>query len=198
VTNHLVDGRLLPDHVAGHVALELCNTKALWGLSTEREYLVDFEVLALWAREHRVLTPDETRMLREAGLSDREQAAALRRVRSLRAALFTSVTTESARVRTDALAEVQRFVTRAVGRSSYWPGPGPLELHAPVGPHVVVDRCALAAHRLLAEYGPDAVGLCASAACGWVFLDPAHRRRWCSMAVCGNRAKARRFAARHR
>jgi predicted RNA-binding Zn ribbon-like protein len=31
-----------------------------------------------------------------------------------------------------------------------------------------------------------------------VFLDPSHRRRWCIMAVCGNRAKARRYADRRR
>ena len=31
-------------------------------------------------------------------------------------------------------------------------------------------------------------------ACGWVFLDPSHRRHWCVMAVCGNRAKVKRDA----
>ncbi|MGH8861125.1 MAG: CGNR zinc finger domain-containing protein, partial [Jatrophihabitantaceae bacterium] len=35
-----------------------------------------------------------------------------------------------------------------------------------------------------------------SEACGWVFLDQSHRRRWCVMAVCGNRAKAARFRRR--
>jgi len=33
---------------------------------------------------------------------------------------------------------------------------------------------------------------CPGERCGWLFLDdsPAGRRRWCSMATCGNRAKA--------
>ncbi len=36
---------------------------------------------------------------------------------------------------------------------------------------------------------------CEDPECGWLFVDcsQAHRRRWCSMADCGNRAKARRF-----
>jgi predicted RNA-binding Zn ribbon-like protein len=39
------------------------------------------------------------------------------------------------------------------------------------------------------------VGQCDDEACGWLFLDRSRsaRRRWCSMADCGNRAKARKF-----
>jgi predicted RNA-binding Zn ribbon-like protein len=34
--------------------------------------------------------------------------------------------------------------------------------------------------------------------CGWLFLDTskAGRRRWCSMAICGNRAKSERYRQR--
>jgi predicted RNA-binding Zn ribbon-like protein len=39
---------------------------------------------------------------------------------------------------------------------------------------------------------------CSSKACEWFFLDTSksHRRRWCDMTRCGNRAKVRRFYAR--
>lgn len=42
--------------------------------------------------------------------------------------------------------------------------------------------------------------ICANDGCRWVFEDTsrAGRRRWCDMATCGNRAKARRFRSRHR
>ncbi len=186
MTNHLVEGHPLPDHVAGHLALELCNTKALWGLPSEREYFTSFLVAVLWAREHEVIDADEARLLRAEPIAS--QRAALRQLRALRFALFHSVT------RGDDLAAVHAFVARAVGRSSYRRDG---HLQAPYSTAVITDRCALAAHRLLEDYGPDAVGLCASDACGWVFLDPSHRRRWCTMAVCGNRAKARRFASAH-
>ncbi|TDC22435.1 hypothetical protein E1265_15725 [Streptomyces sp. 8K308] len=43
------------------------------------------------------------------------------------------------------------------------------------------------------------VRVCGGARCALRFLDrsPAHNRRWCSMARCGNRVKARRHQARH-
>jgi predicted RNA-binding Zn ribbon-like protein len=42
--------------------------------------------------------------------------------------------------------------------------------------------------------------LCAGTDCAWLFVDrsKAGRRRWCDMAVCGNKAKSRRFNARER
>ncbi|MCE5252638.1 MAG: CGNR zinc finger domain-containing protein [Actinomycetia bacterium] len=41
---------------------------------------------------------------------------------------------------------------------------------------------------------------CADDACGWLFLDTTKNasRRWCDMADCGNRAKARRYRARRK
>jgi predicted RNA-binding Zn ribbon-like protein len=42
------------------------------------------------------------------------------------------------------------------------------------------------------------VRACPGNGCGWLFLDRSGRRRWCTMDTCGNRAKARRFAARRR
>ena len=39
---------------------------------------------------------------------------------------------------------------------------------------------------------------CAGYGCGWLFFDPSHRRHWCIMAICGNRAKARAYAERRR
>jgi predicted RNA-binding Zn ribbon-like protein len=42
------------------------------------------------------------------------------------------------------------------------------------------------------------VRACPGDDCGWLFLDPHGRRRWCDMGSCGNRAKARSFAVRHR
>jgi len=49
---------------------------------------------------------------------------------------------------------------------------------------------------------PDAgrVRECGSDTCSWLFLDRSKNgtRRWCDMAVCGNRAKARRHYAREK
>jgi predicted RNA-binding Zn ribbon-like protein len=56
----------------------------------------------------------------------------------------------------------------------------------------------LAAGNFLAAVEVSAIRACPGHDCGWLFLDPRGRRRWCTMAVCGNRAKARRHAARTR
>ena len=40
--------------------------------------------------------------------------------------------------------------------------------------------------------------ICPGDNCGWLFLDFTGRRRWCSMEVCGSRAKMRRFYERQR
>jgi predicted RNA-binding Zn ribbon-like protein len=41
--------------------------------------------------------------------------------------------------------------------------------------------------------------LCGSDTCRWAFYDRSknHTSRWCTMATCGNRAKARRFRQKH-
>jgi len=60
----------------------------------------------------------------------------------------------------------------------------------------------LAAQNLLEllRAGPDRVRRCANDACILHFYDASHggRRQWCSMASCGNRAKARRHYERSR
>ncbi len=66
---------------------------------------------------------------------------------------------------------------------------------------VVRDAAAavLAAAARLTEAGRwSRVKLCASETCRWAFVDESRNRSrtWCSMAVCGNRAKARAFRAR--
>jgi predicted RNA-binding Zn ribbon-like protein len=188
MTRHIVDGRPMPDHVAGHRALEFCNTKALWGRSDENEYLTDHTAAVIWAREHRLITPAEAASLR--GVDGARGRANLGQLRALRASLYYAAIAD------EPLDPVHAFVARAVSRSRYLRVGAAQRLHAPMSPTVLVDRVALDVHRLLEDYGTSAVGLCASDACGWVFLDPSHRRRWCTMAVCGNRAKAARFRRR--
>jgi predicted RNA-binding Zn ribbon-like protein len=52
----------------------------------------------------------------------------------------------------------------------------------------------------VAAGGTGRLRICANDGCRWVFADTSRtgRRRWCSMASCGNRAKAARHRARLR
>ena len=68
------------------------------------------------------------------------------------------------------------------------------DLFAPLWP------IARDAAELLASERLQYVRACASKTCEWLFLDESknHRRRWCDMTKCGNRAKVRRFYVRKR
>jgi len=59
---------------------------------------------------------------------------------------------------------------------------------------------ARSAAELLASDQLQFVHACASKTCEWLFLDTSksHRRRWCDMTKCGNRAKARNFYSRQK
>jgi predicted RNA-binding Zn ribbon-like protein len=72
-------------------------------------------------------------------------------------------------------------------------GPGPASWQpAWSGPETPVLAIAYAAADLLTGPRATSVNACSGVGCGWLFSDPRGRRRWCEMAVCGNRAKARR------
>jgi predicted RNA-binding Zn ribbon-like protein len=73
---------------------------------------------------------------------------------------------------------------------------GPAEISAPT----LLAPVLWSAGDLLASERRRHVRLCANDECLWLFLDEskAGTRRWCNMAACGNRAKARRHYQRTR
>ncbi len=64
------------------------------------------------------------------------------------------------------------------------------------GPSVdwIIRSIADSTAELMLTIERSRIKLCHGNRCGWLFLDesPNNRRRWCSMAECGNRAKAKR------
>jgi predicted RNA-binding Zn ribbon-like protein len=58
---------------------------------------------------------------------------------------------------------------------------------------------ARSAAEIIAEGARARLRHCANPDCGLLFYDNSrtHRRRWCSMAVCGNRSKVAAFARKH-
>ena len=71
---------------------------------------------------------------------------------------------------------------------------------APVSAPTLLAPVLWSAGDLLASDRRRRVRLCANEQCRWLFLDEskAGTRRWCDMASCGNRAKARRHYQRTR
>jgi predicted RNA-binding Zn ribbon-like protein len=202
----IIDGLRIPLPVAGVAALDFLNTRAGWPDQTN-EYLVGYPPLAVWARERGLV--DAAACRRALTSARREPTAAalvLDRALTLREALRPVVVAGQA---TPAAARDGWPVLRAEVRAAR----GAVELAPdPDAAGLAVWRVTGRTEPLLVPYielvlavsqllvSPEArsVRACPMPDCGWVFADPSGRRRWCSMAWCGNRSKVRAHAARAR
>lgn len=193
----LVEGVPLPDAVGGHPALDFCNTRAGWGDPHPKEYLTAPPVLGLWARASGLIRPEGAA---PAGPGDpADDADVLGRALALRDALYACALRRGTPADWE-LVSAEAAAARAAGRLVPGDGEAPARWSPP--PAADPAQAALAAvawatEDLLTSSLSAFVAACPGEGCGWVFADPRRRRRWCSMAACGNRAKARRYAERH-
>jgi predicted RNA-binding Zn ribbon-like protein len=188
--------------VGGHPTLDFTNT--VGGSTRERvEWLVAYADLVVWARAAEVVDDDEAAAL--SALAERrpdEAAQALAAVHRQRDALhrWLAAAVTGGEVDDADRARVADDVAGAHRAARLAPDP----TRGPAWSVTVDDaglalpgrRLALATAALLAGEERTRIGLCGR--CSWLFLDPSpsRRRRWCSMATCGNRAKAARHHAR--
>ncbi len=179
----------------GRLCLDLANTVS-WRRSAEPiERLRDYGDVLEWARQARVITPREARTLaRAAARHPRQATAVLGRVRILREAIYR-VFAALARGQSPSPADFALLDAEFRGALRH------LGLvRGPEGFAVTWTARADALTRPLWSGELGRLRTCPSANCGWIFLDTTRNgtRRWCDMRVCGNRAKARRYQARHR
>ena len=192
--NYVAGGMLLPVPLAGNAALELCNTFAGWGESSGREYLVSYEHLVVWARERGLMDAAAAAELMTRAERSRDRAErVLDRAKRLRAAFYLVATGEPD---DDARERVAREVERAAAQARVSWEPQQAKLVLPVTLELPVLAGARVIEKFITE--PPPVRRCPGHGCGWLFTLGRGRRRWCTMAVCGNRAKARRHAQRAR
>ena len=195
----LVDGLLLPAVVAGESVLDFCNTRAGWGTAEPREYLTSYRHLLVWTREAGLVAPAVARRLqRTAEQVPAEAGRVLERALVLRSAVYAACTDRVARRPWDAVADEARAAASiAVLDGEAAPGERWV-IPEQAGLALPVLELARSAGAFVASTDLDTVGRCPGHDCGWLFVDPRGRRRWCVMAVCGNREKARRHARKAR
>ena len=159
------------------------------------EYLPTPSALLAWAVHAGALAPDEhAETAASLAANSRRAALAHRAALELRAGLTRILTGQDS---PDDLALLDR-ARRAAERLQRLHRRGDLyELSwaRPTTLHVPMGRVAVAAAALITSERLARVSQCNGPRCGWLFVDesPGHRRRWCSMQDCGNRAKVRRF-----
>jgi predicted RNA-binding Zn ribbon-like protein len=202
VARYVVDGLTLPIAVGNHPAVDLCNTETDWTGATPHEYLESYAHFVVWSREVGLI--DVGTAARSLAISSHDRAradAVVSRAIDFRGALHrvligSAATVDWQRIDTEVAANVPALHLQA--RAA--PDSAALAAWSLSAEPVIAPLAAAvwAAAGLLTTARPGDVRACPGAACGWMFLDPAGRRRWCSMAWCGNRAKVRRHAQRQR
>ena len=184
-----------------HPALDLVNTldERLSALPVER--LSSYAVLTSFARQAGLIDPNTAnRLLNQTIQADGKRV--LRETLALRELLY-SVLREYANHRVPGASEAaglnerlararlhRRFIVRPERISVTW--------DEPLAPDRLLWELTAAVDDLLLRCKPGRVRKCAASGCGTLFLDVSQtgRRRWCSMANCGNRNKVQRFRAR--
>jgi predicted RNA-binding Zn ribbon-like protein len=189
---------------AGALCLDFANTLSWRRSATPIERLETYADLGSWARQLGLVSRgDELRLDRAAALHPRRARKSLAQARNLRETIFAIFSAVSeGRVPNDRdKGSLEGWLKLAVARSRLdTAGGGPYRwVPTPgIGMAQVLWRVALSAGELLSSDQTARVGQCAGRDCRWLWLDRTRNqsRRWCDMAVCGNRAKARRYAQR--
>lgn len=191
------------DLSGGALCLDLVNTVSDWPQAS-KDVLPDYRALVAWGRQSGVLPAEEAqRLARSAARRPEAAERAFRKALELRAGLyriFAAVATGESPSARD-LSAFNRLLGEAMVRLHVLPSEGGFEWgwSAEDG---TLDRVLWPVLRsaadLLTSDRRDRVRQCESDTCSWFFIDRSRggQRRWCDMAVCGNRAKARRYYRR--
>jgi predicted RNA-binding Zn ribbon-like protein len=196
-----------PFFIGDHLALDFLNTSAT-PQGTLIEWLGDGNDLVSWLEQARAIEAAAAAKIRESGSDALDEVA--RQARQFRQWLRGFVTTRMAkplRATIAAVGPLNELLARdnsfqrveAAGRD---PEDGRRLLLRRVrrweSPTELLDPIVEAAADLICNQDFRLIRSCEGSACMLLFLDrtKAHARRWCSMAVCGNRAKAAAHRAR--
>jgi DNA-binding SARP family transcriptional activator/predicted RNA-binding Zn ribbon-like protein len=183
----------LPLHTSGQPALEFCNTWAGWGGARETgaEWLTGYRALAVWAG-HLGLLEDwlVTQLLKQAEQRPAAALDALAEARELRTAVHDCLVDPADRRAFAHVARTAEAAARAAEFVRDEDGLGRWRLPASTGLRLPVLAVARSAADLLADPQRFTVTPCPSPDCGWLFLDAAGRRRWCSLGTCAVREGA--------
>ncbi|WP_158639084.1 CGNR zinc finger domain-containing protein [Elioraea rosea] len=185
-----------PRLVGGHPVLDLLNTVEWRGTDRPVERLTDASEVIAWSEASAVIDRAEADELDDAAKAEPAVAeAARRRLIGFREAA-RGVLLGNAE---DAQAEVNRLF--AAYPTIWRVAGGSVRPVPPEEPHALpLVRLIAALAAFLADPARPPVRACGDPRCGWVFADGSRRRNrlWCDMGGCGNRAKARRHAARRK
>ena len=157
-------------------------------LDSGSESLSSPEAATAWLREHGLL-----------GGADRVEAAGLPRLVAVREGLRAlALANNGCAPDEDAVAGLEQAAGVVRLRPALAGDAGIRLEPVEVGADGVIARLLAAAAAAHADRSWSRLKACRDRSCGWAFVDASRNssRAWCTMGVCGNRAKARRFRSR--
>lgn len=179
--------------IGGSLALDFVNTVGN-RLGKSRDYFTSISEVTRWARLARLISPRRVLSIKASSLG------ALIVVREDLYAMFqpvavgSAVPQEALKRLNQHLAEVsqRRRVVRGA-KEFVWTWDSDVS-----EPEYLLGPILFDAANLLTSGKFRRIKQCADDECGWLFVDRSQtgKRRWCSMADCGNRYKARRYYRR--
>lgn len=194
------------ERVGGSLCLDFVNTRASHFDADAREYIGGYADLVAWLRgcESGLDAREATQLSANARAHPRRAAAVFAEALTLRDLLYRVIAAQAsggapARAdleafnRSTAAALTQRRLVSGAHWHWQWTDTSALELP--------LWKVLASSVDLLVDSEPERLKQCpAPDGCGWLFYDTSKNRtrRWCSMRMCGNGAKARRFQHRQR
>jgi predicted RNA-binding Zn ribbon-like protein len=196
-----------PFFVGNHLALDFLNTIAT-PQGAVIDWLCDGQDLVRWLEDARVIDPliaARSRTWRRDSLDEAAEKA--REFRSWLRAFVTARKGKPVRATAGSFAPLNELLARDKSFSQVEVAGSKTKAGHPLvlgrvrrweSPEELIDPLVDAAADLICNYDFQLIRSCEGSACCLMFLDrtKGHARRWCSMAVCGNRFKAEAHRAR--
>jgi predicted RNA-binding Zn ribbon-like protein len=185
--------------LADHPALDFVNTRAQpGGIATE--WIGDGEALLSWLRDSSLVSQADERAIRSAFTRTALDHAA-KDARSLRQWFREAVTEKLTPAGLQAATRRLNAILKEDEQLRLLDAEGGLAWKTQRlwrGPKSILGPIAEQMGKLLTEEDTNLIRQCGGEDCTIVFLDrtKSHKRRWCSMAACGNRAKVAAWRAR--
>jgi predicted RNA-binding Zn ribbon-like protein len=190
--------------VGGALCLDFVNTVDSWRRPDRTDYIPDYSAVAAWAAQVGAVSDTEAERLMRLGRVLGPQAERVHsRAVSLREALYRILSPAYRREPGDAwLGIVNEEFRRAMALAALKPRNDTFRLEFVPADELdqVLWSVVQSAVDLAVSTTLGRVRACDGEDCGWLFIDTSRggRRRWCSMALCGNRTKSKRRRKRAR
>jgi predicted RNA-binding Zn ribbon-like protein len=189
--------------VGNHLTLDFLNTRPVLSGEESTELLPDFAALLRWFRSAGVLGSREASELRRQwGESDRARRT-LDSLHQLREKLRKEILKYEAdgHVQRSTVEEINQLMDRHPMRTRLKATDDGFRTEAYCDPREPEDLLGPVAHgiaSLFADLDRTKIRKCSHCVLHFYDISKKGTRRWCSMQMCGNRAKVATYAARHR